>query len=76
MCCRLRLDLRELRKKSGGFFGSGESDRQRRRCYAEHAASRLPFRKRAGVLSERLDKLMDIAARSLHDKAYRHRQTA
>ena len=24
MCCRLRLDLRELRK-SGGFFGSGES---------------------------------------------------
>ena len=25
MCCRLRLDLRELRKKSGGFFGSGEN---------------------------------------------------
>ena len=25
MCCRLRLDLRELRKKSGGVFGSGES---------------------------------------------------
>ena len=25
MCCRLRLDLRELRKKSGGYFGSGES---------------------------------------------------
>lgn len=25
MCCRLRLDLRELRKKQGGFFGSGES---------------------------------------------------
>ena len=25
MCCRLRLDLRELRKKSGGFFGSGVS---------------------------------------------------
>ena len=25
MCCRLRLDLRELRRKSGGFFGSGES---------------------------------------------------
>ncbi|MBO4264742.1 MAG: ribonucleoside triphosphate reductase, partial [Clostridia bacterium] len=24
MCCRLRFDLRELRKKSGGFFGSGE----------------------------------------------------
>ena len=25
MCCRLRLDLRELRKKSGGYFASGES---------------------------------------------------
>lgn len=25
MCCRLRLDLRELRKKAGGYFGSGES---------------------------------------------------
>ena len=25
MCCRLRLDLRELRKKTGGFFGAGES---------------------------------------------------
>ena len=25
MCCRLRLDLRELRKKTGGYFGSGES---------------------------------------------------
>src|SRR5690554_2716328 len=25
MCCRLRLDLRELRKKSGGFFGSGSN---------------------------------------------------
>ncbi len=25
MCCRLQLDLRELRKKTGGLFGSGES---------------------------------------------------
>ncbi len=25
MCCRLRLDLRELRKKTGGYFVSGES---------------------------------------------------
>ena len=32
MCCRLRLDLRELRKKTGGFFGSGESYRLRGRC--------------------------------------------
>jgi len=25
MCCRLRLDLRELRKKTGGLFASGDS---------------------------------------------------
>jgi anaerobic ribonucleoside-triphosphate reductase len=25
MCCRLRLDLRELRRKAGGNFGSGEN---------------------------------------------------
>lgn len=25
MCCRLRLDLRELRKKGGGFFGAGSN---------------------------------------------------
>lgn len=25
MCCRLQLDLRELRKKNGGYFGSGEN---------------------------------------------------
>ena len=25
MCCRLRLDLRELRNKGGGYFGRGES---------------------------------------------------
>ena len=24
MCCRLRLDLKELRRKNGGLFGSGE----------------------------------------------------
>ena len=25
MCCRLRLDLKELRKRNGGLFGSGDS---------------------------------------------------
>lgn len=25
MCCRLRLDLRELQRKNGGLFGAGES---------------------------------------------------
>ena len=67
MCCRLRLDLRELRKKSGGFFGSGESTgsvgvvtiNMPRLAY--EAADEQDFYRR-------LDKLMDIAARSLKTK--------
>ena len=67
MCCRLRLDLRELRKKSGGFFGSGESTgsvgvvtiNMPRIAYL--AADEKDFYKR-------LDKMMDIAARSLKVK--------
>ncbi|NSI65824.1 ribonucleoside triphosphate reductase [Mediterraneibacter gnavus] len=67
MCCRLRLDLRELRKKSGGFFGSGESTGS-----VGVVTINMP---RIAYLSEneeefyeRLDKMMDIAARSLHIK--------
>ena len=67
MCCRLRLDLRELRKKSGGFFGSGESTgsigvvtiNMPRIAYL--SKSRQEF-------YERLDKIMDISARSLKVK--------
>ena len=67
MCCRLRLDHRELRKKSGGFFGSGESTgsvgvvtiNMPRIAYL--AADENEFFKR-------LDRLMDIAARSLKTK--------
>ncbi|MBR2897788.1 MAG: ribonucleoside triphosphate reductase [Oscillospiraceae bacterium] len=67
MCCRLRLDLRELRKKSGGFFGSGESTGSvgvvtinlPRLAYL--AADEKDF-------YERLDHLMNIAARSLKTK--------
>ncbi len=67
MCCRLRLDLRELRKKSGGYFGSGESTgsigvvtiNMPRIAYL--AANEADFYKR-------LDDLMDIAARSLKTK--------
>ncbi|MCR5636774.1 MAG: ribonucleoside triphosphate reductase [Clostridiales bacterium] len=67
MCCRLRLDLRELRKKSGGFFGSGESTgsvgvvtiNMPRIAYL--ASSEEDF-------YNRLDKMMDIAARSLKVK--------
>ena len=67
MCCRLRLDLRELRKKSGGFFGSGESTGS-----VGVVTINMP---KIAYLSEtpeefykRLDHLMDIAARSLKIK--------
>ncbi|MBQ9467408.1 MAG: ribonucleoside triphosphate reductase [Clostridia bacterium] len=67
MCCRLRLDLRELRKKSGGFFGSGESTGS-----VGVVTINMP---RIAYLSKtpeefyrRLDKMMDIAARSLKVK--------
>ena len=67
MCCRLRLDLRELRKKSGGFFGSGESTGS-----VGVVTINMP---RIAYLAEdeadfmrRLDHLMDISARSLKIK--------
>ena len=67
MCCRLRLDLRELRKKSGGFFGSGESTGS-----VGVVTINMP---RIAYLSQnedeffkRLTRLMDIAARSLKVK--------
>lgn len=65
--CRLRLDLRELRKKSGGFFGSGESTGSigvvtlnlPRLAYLSKTEDEFFFR---------LQRLMDIAARSLDTK--------
>ena len=67
MCCRLRLDLRELRKKSGGFFGSGESTGSvgvvtiNMPRIAYQAESEADF-------YQRLDHLMDVSARSLKTK--------
>ena len=67
MCCRLRLDLRELRKKSGGFFGSGESTGS-----VGVVTINMPriayLSKSEEEFYERLDKLMDISARSLKVK--------
>ena len=67
MCCRLRLDLRELRKKSGGYFGSGESTGS-----IGVVTINMP---RIAYLSKseadfyaRLDHLMDVSARSLKVK--------
>ena len=67
MCCRLRLDLRELRKKSGGFFGSGESTGS-----VGVVTINMPriayLSKTEDEFYQRLDHMMDIAARSLKTK--------
>ena len=67
MCCRLRLDLRELRKKTGGFFGSGESTGS-----VGVVTINIPriayLAKDEDDFYERLDHMMDIAARSLKIK--------
>ena len=67
MCCRLRLDLRELRKKSGGFFGSGESTGS-----VGVVTINMPriayLSKTEDEFFKRLTHLMDIAARSLKIK--------
>lgn len=67
MCCRLRLDLRELRKKTGGFFGSGESTGS-----IGVVTINMPriayLSKTPEEFYKRLDHMMDIAARSLKIK--------
>ena len=67
MCCRLLLDLRELRKKTGGFFGSGESTGS-----IGVVTINMP---RIAYLAQdeadfyrRLDAMMDLSARSLKIK--------
>ena len=67
MCCRLRLDLRELRKKSGGFFGSGESTGSIGVVTINMPRIAYLAEDEAGFYKH-LDKMMDIAASSLHTK--------
>ena len=67
MCCRLRLDLRELRKKSGGFFGSGESTGS-----VGVVTINMPriayLAKDEEEFFKELERLMNLAARSLKIK--------
>ena len=67
MCCRLRLDLRELRKKSGGFFGSGESTGSVGVVTINMPRLAYLAKDEADFYAE-LDRMMDIAARSLKTK--------
>ncbi len=67
MCCRLRLDLRELRKKTGGYFGSGESTGS-----IGVVTINMPriayLSKNEDEFFKRLGRMMDISARSLKVK--------
>ncbi|MBQ4423584.1 MAG: ribonucleoside triphosphate reductase, partial [Clostridia bacterium] len=67
MCCRLRLDLRELRKKSGGFFGSGESTGSVGVVTINMPRIAYLAKDETEFYAE-LDRMMDIAARSLKTK--------
>lgn len=67
MCCRLRLDLRELRKKSGGYFGSGESTGSIGVVTINLPRIAYLARNREDFF-QRLSAMMDLAARSLKQK--------
>ena len=67
MCCRLRLDLRELRRKNGGYFGSGENTGS---CgVVTINLPKLAYKSKSEEdFYSKLEHLMDVAARSLHIK--------
>ena len=67
MCCRLRLDLRELKKKGGGFFGAGESTGSI--GVVTINLPRIAYEsENENEFYKKLDRLMDISARSLKVK--------
>lgn len=67
MCCRLRLDLRELRKQNGGNFGAGENTGS-----IGVVTINLPqiayLAENEDDFFKRLEKVMSVAARSLDTK--------
>ena len=67
MCCRLRLDLRELRKKTGGFFGSGESTGSVGVVTINMPRIAYQAKDEADFYAK-LDHMMDVSARSLKTK--------
>ena len=74
MCCRLRLDLRELRKKSGGFFGSGESTGSVGVVTINMPRIAYLCQGPRTISTSGSTRMMDIAARSLKIKRDRHHQ--
>lgn len=68
MCCRLQLDLNELRKRGGGLFGSAEMTGSI--GVVTINAARLGYLARGNreVFFERLGRLMDLSRASLEIK--------
>ena len=76
MCCRLRLDMRELSKRYGGLFGSGDSTGSigvvtinlPRLAYVATTSPRMEYETEKDVFYRLLTKYMDLAAESLYIK--------
>jgi len=67
MCCRLQLDIRQLRNKTGGLFGSGEKTGSVGVITIN--LPRLAYtHKNKDELFKRLDRLMELASQSLEIK--------
>ena len=67
MCCRLRLNLRELRRKNGGFFGSGDNTGSVQVCTIN--LPRLAYKSDTEKdFYKNLEHIMDICSRVLEKK--------
>jgi ribonucleoside-triphosphate reductase len=68
MCCRLQLDLRELLKRGNGLFGSAEQTGSVGVVTINCARLGFRFKKDEPRLLAELDRLLDLAKRSLELK--------
>lgn len=68
MCCRLRLDLTELKKRGGGLFGSAEQTGSIGVVTINCARLGYLFKGRETDLYARLDELLELAKTSLEIK--------
>lgn len=68
MCCRLRLDLTELKKRGGGLFGSAEQTGSIGVVTINCARLGYLFKDDEAGMYKRLDELLDLAKTSLEIK--------
>lgn len=68
MCCRLRLDLTELKKRGGGLFGSAEQTGSIGVVTINCARLGYLYKGKEEELYNRLDELMELAKTSLEIK--------